>query len=257
MGTFRAARAATIGLCLAGVVVFGGLLALVELSEQSFEARAQAFIVHEIENQVGEAIVSLPSRQLPALTGALSEQMQAHQREIMAAVSDFIVATVAAMCRLDCEKRVQLEAALIEVYGRHLTALKIGVERLRAIVEDRYKADLAELRRDIVMFLMSNLIVMGAALALALWRGAAARHLLPIAMVLTVSTLIAACWYIFGQNWLWTIIYSDYVGWSYLGILAILFIFLADIALNRARATSEALNVISQLIGAAPSWSPC
>jgi hypothetical protein len=257
MGTFRAVRAATIGLCLVGVAVFGSLLALVQSSERNFEARAQAFIVHEIENQVGEGIASLPSRELPALTDALSEQMQAHQQEIVAAVSDFIVATVAAMCRLDCEKRAQLEAALLDIYERHLTALKIGVERLRAIVEGRYKAALAELRQDIVIFLISNLIVMSAALALALWRGAAARHLFPIAMVLTVSTLIAACWYVFGRNWLWTIIYSDYVGWSYLGILAILFIFLADIALNRARATSEALNVISQMVGAAPSWSPC
>jgi hypothetical protein len=257
MGIFRAARAATIGLCLVGVVVFGALLAVVQSSAQNFEARAQAFIIHEVEKEVGETLASLQSPQLPALTGKLSEQMQAHQREIAAAVSDFVAAAVAAMCRLDCAQRAQLEATLADIYERQLAKLRIGIDKLRAIVEGRYKAALTELRRDIVIFLASNLLVMGMALVLALYRGAAVRHLLPIAILLTVSTLVAACWYVFGQNWLWTIIYSDYIGWSYLGVLAILFMFLVDIALNRARATSEALNVISQMLGGGPSWSPC
>lgn len=257
MGIFATARAATISLCLAGMLVFGTLLALVQSSAQDFEAGAQAFIIHEIENQVGETLESLKSPRIAVLTDKLSDQMQAHQREIMTGVSDFIVAAVGAMCRLDCATRAGLEAVLVEIYERDLTELRIGIERLRAIVEGRYMATLAELRRDVVIFLASDLVVLGAALLLAVVRGAAARHLLPIALVLSTSTLVAACWYVFGRNWLWAIIYSDYIGWAYLGVLAILFIFLADIFLNRARATSEALNVISQLIGGSGSRSPC
>jgi hypothetical protein len=161
------------------------------------------------------------------------------------------------MCRLDCAQRAQLEAALEQIYQRQLAALNIGLDTLRSVVEGRYRETLTQLRRDVVIFLSANLVVMGAALMVALGRGAAARHLLPIAAVLTVSTLIAACWYVFGQNWLWTIIYADYVGWAYLGVLAVLFIFLADIALNRARATSEALNIVAQLLRSGASWSPC
>ena len=158
---------------------------------------------------------------------------------------------------MDCAQRAQLEAIMEDIYQRHLAALNIGLEKLRAIVEHRYHDTLSELRRDILIFLSVNLIVMASALMLALFRGTAARHLLPIAGLLTVSTLIAACWYVFGRTWLWAIIYSDYVGWAYLGILGVLFIFLADIALNRARATSEVLNAVSQLIGSEGSWSPC
>jgi hypothetical protein len=124
-------------------------------------------------------------------------------------------------------------------------------------VERRYHDTLNELYGDILIFLSVNLVVMAAALMLALFRGAAARHLLPIAGLLTVSTLIAACWYVLGRNWLWAIIYSDYVGWAYLGILGVLFILLADIALNRARATSEVLNTVSHLLASGGSWSPC
>jgi hypothetical protein len=251
---FRAARAITVGLSLLGVIVFGALLAVVQSNPRGFEARAQTFIIHEIETQVGVTLESLP---LQSLTNQLSEQMQARQREIAAAVSQFIAAVVGAMCRLDCAQRAQLEAALEQIYQRQLAALNIGLDTLRSVVEGRYRETLTQLRRDVVIFLSANLVVMGAALMVALGRGAAARHLLPIAAVLTVSTLIAACWYVFGQNWLWTIIYADYVGWAYLGVLAVLFIFLADIALNRARATSEALNIVAQLLRSGASWSPC
>jgi hypothetical protein len=249
VGTFRAARAATIGLTLIGVVVFGGLLAIVQSSERDFEARAQAFILHEIEQQYHVALESVPFERLK---GLIAEEAAARQR----AVSDFIAAAVGAMCRLDCAQRAQLESVMEKIYQQHLAALSIGLEKLRAAVERRYHDTLNELRNDILIFLGVNLVVMAAALVLALFRSAAARHLLPIAGLLTVSTLIAACWYIFGRNWLWAIIYSDHVGSAYLGILAVLFGFLADIALNRARATSKVLNAVSHVLGGG-SWAPC
>jgi hypothetical protein len=246
----RAARAATIGLTLIGVIVFGGLLVIVLSNGRDFEARAQAFIVHEIERQYDVSLEAVP---LERLKGLLTKEVEATRR----AITDFIVAAVGAMCRLDCTQRAELEAAMEKIYQRHLAALNVGLEKLRATVERRYHETLDELRGDILIFLSVNLVAVGIALLLALFRGAAARHLLPIAGLLTVSTIIAACWYVFGRNWLWAIIYSDYVGWAYLGILGVLFIFLADIALNRARVTSEALNVASNLLGSGGSWSPC
>jgi hypothetical protein len=107
VGPFRAARAATIGLSLIGVIVFGGLLAVVQSSERGFEARAQAFIVHEIEQQYDFALDSLPFQRVK---GLLAEEAEARQR----AVSDFIAATIGAMCRLDCAQRAQLEAVMEE-----------------------------------------------------------------------------------------------------------------------------------------------
>ena len=79
----RAARAITVGLSLLGVIVFGALLAAVQSSPRGFEARAQTFIIHEVERQVG---VTLESLTLQSLTNRLSEQMQARKREIDARV---------------------------------------------------------------------------------------------------------------------------------------------------------------------------
>jgi hypothetical protein len=62
---------------------------------------------------------------------------------------------------------------------------------------------------------------------------------------------------VFGQNWILTVVYADYAGWSYLVGLGVLFLLLVDVGLNRARMTSEVLNAMARMIGSGHSWSPC
>ena len=168
----------------------------------------------------------------------------------------FIAAIVAALCRLECQDRAALEAGITKSYEEDLAHFKLGLDTLRGMVEGKYEATLAELRQDVVIFLSSNLIVMVLALGVAVFRGAAARQLLPIPIVLTLATALASYWYVFGQNWVLTIIFSDYVGWSYLIFLAIIGLFLADIAFNRARVTSHLLSSLPSAIVPGPIL-PC
>jgi len=244
-------------LCFIGILVFGGLLSYVLLSPLGFEQRAQGFIIAEVEEVLGQRTPMPTSPWVQDVTKAIPEELATRQLEPLAALSDFIVAVVSAMCRLDCADRARLEAALDEIYESSLADMKIGVDKLRAMVEGRYHSALAELRRDVVIFLTSNFVVLMLALLLALLRTGAADHVLPLAMILTISTALGSYWYVFGQNWILTIIYADYFGWSYLACLGVLFLLLVDIGLNRARVTSEVLNTIADLIGFDYSWSPC
>ncbi|MGB3626759.1 MAG: hypothetical protein WA989_13070 [Henriciella sp.] len=91
------------------------------------------------------------------------------------------------------------------------------------------------------------------ALFLSIFRGPAARHLLPISITLTVTTILAVVWYAFGQDWVMTVIYSDYWGWGYSFLLAGLSALMIDIAANRARVTSAILNALP----GGMSFSPC
>jgi len=61
----------------------------------------------------------------------------------------------------------------------------------------------------------------------------------------------------FEQNWLLTIIYNDYLGFAYLGYLLIVFLFLCDIVLNRARVTTKIVNAIGNALGPVGSLTPC
>ena len=82
-------------------------------------------------------------------------------------------------------------------------------------------------------------------------------HLFVPGALLTGSTLVCSYFYIFRQNWLLTIIYNDYLGFTYLGYVFVVFLFLCDIVFNRARVTTEIINGILNAVGSAASVAPC
>lgn len=248
-------------LCFIGAAFFGALFGYVSLAPKDFEHRVQGFVVAEVEQKLNETIPASLQDRLGQATGLLSERFRERaeetRRAIEAGIPQFIAAVVAAMCRLDCHDQQALEATVLGIYEKNLTRLRLGVDRLRQMVEDRYVETLSELRTDIRIFLGSNTAVMTLALGLALFRGPAARHLLPFSLVLTGATLLASTWYVFGQDWVLNVVYADYWGWSYLILLGVIFAFLVDIAINRARITSRILNWIANAVGGIPSLAPC
>jgi len=116
---------------------------------------------------------------------------------------------------------------------------------------------MSELRGDLAIFSGSNAVVLAFAFFLSFFRGRAAQHLLPISLALTTATLLMAYWYVFGQDWVMTIIFSNYWGWVYASVLAALSALLIDIAANKARVTSFLFNTIGQGIGSSFTFVPC
>jgi hypothetical protein len=248
----KAWRWINIALCIFGVVVFGGMLLYLHSLPRDFEARAQAFITDRIDSELA---ADGPVSRLAKLDSLPLDRVDALRMNLAAATRNFIHLAVEALCV--CGDREGAEDALLKAYDAIEIKLKPRFEVLRGLVEAKYHAVFDELRRDIGIFFGANLMALGLALILALTRGRAARHLAPLSVLMTIATLLTSYWYVFGQNWVLTIIYSDYFGWSYLIFLAVVFLLLADIALNRARIISGILNAFSDAFGAGLSWRPC
>jgi hypothetical protein len=257
----KIARIANIGLCLLGTLLFAGLLAYLHLAPKDFERRSQGIILAQVQKHMKEKLTPTANEGLERLAGIASqriaERIKDLQAEIDAGVPKFVAAVIAAMCRVECKDRAALEARIIECYNQQLGRLKTGLQRLRATVEEQYRVRLEALRKDVGIFFASNLIALSVALVLAIVRGPAARHLLPFTVLLAVATALTSWWYVAEQDWVTTIIYSQYFGWSYLGFLAVVFVFLVDIALNRAHVTTEVSNGIGSLFGIPLSLIPC
>ncbi len=233
------------------------MLLTLHFAPRDFEARAQAFITDEIDAAL--APDSAMSR-LAKLGGGLSlpaDRMAALQESFLAAQRNFIALFVETLCVADCRSQEFLKTELSKAYESIPSDLKPGFDTLSAMVAATYKSVIDALKRDFMIFLVANLIVLGIALILAVVRGRAARHLAPLSVVLTAATLLMSYWYVFAQNWILTIITSDYFGWSYIVFLALVSLLLADIALNRARVLSRMLNGLSHALGTGLAWSPC
>lgn len=124
-------------------------------------------------------------------------------------------------------------------------------------MKKKYMEVATELQRDIRIFTGSNTIVFLLLLLISYLKPKAVNHLFLPGVLLLTATLISSFFYIFEQNWLFTIIYNNYPGFAYLGYVGIVFLFLCDIVFNRARVTTEILNGILNVIGSAASVSPC
>lgn len=254
-------KAANIGLSLLGVLLFAGLLTYMQLMSKDFERRSQGIILVQVQEHMKERLTPAANEGLERLADVASQRMADQikmlQADIDAGMPRFVAAAIAALCRLECRDRVALETKLLESYGQQLSRLKTSLERLRAAVEEQYHIRLQALRTDISIFFASNLIAMSLALVLAIVRGPAARHLLPFTALLTLATGFTSWWYIAEQDWVTTIIHSQYFGWSYLGFLSTVFAFLLDIAINRARLTTQVVNGVGNIFSAPFALVPC
>ena len=67
----------------------------------------------------------------------------------------------------------------------------------------------------------------------------------------------ATTFYIFGQNWFYTIIFSNYWGFGYSVLAGVIFLFLMDVVFNKGRVTTEILNAMFQALGKAITIVPC
>ena len=192
------------------MLVFGGALFYLQTMPGDFESRAQGFIVDEINDAIMPDSAMSKLAQMEGTLNLPEDRIEALRVNLAASTRNFIALVVKTMCAGDCAKKGHLKAELLEAYDAIQSRLKPGFGTLRGMVEAEYHAVFDELRRDIKIFLSANLIVLGLALVLALIRGRAARHLAPISIVMTIATLLTSYWYIFGQNWVLTIVTSDY-----------------------------------------------
>ncbi|WP_221274507.1 hypothetical protein [Thaumasiovibrio subtropicus] len=170
---------------------------------------------------------------------------------------DKISAIVAAMCDYDCEKKKALSQSIASSYVEKIKSIQIAEGTLTDIVKSQYIEIVANLKTDLRIFLGSNLLVFLALIIVSFAKPKANTHLFVPGLLLVASTVISSSIYIFGQDWFFTILYNDYIGLGYLAYISVIFVFLLDIIINRARLTSKIINGIASAIGSTFSVAAC
>jgi hypothetical protein len=249
----------------AGVGIFAALLSYLSFDPGDFDKRVLDFALARVEvqvdNNLGDLANSAVLDKVSNLAGALSERFQRRIDELRAELrhgtDQFIADVLASACKLDCERRELARAAVRRFYDGVIEKYGVGLDRVQNLIIGEYETVMKELRTDLTIFSGSNFFAFLLSLTLSLWRSNAARHLLPISFALSIATTLALAWYIFGQNWIMTIIFSDYWGWTYLVFVVSLTLLMIDIAANKARITSFLFNGICSLAGRPHGFSPC
>ncbi|WP_020559572.1 hypothetical protein [Thiofilum flexile] len=161
------------------------------------------------------------------------------------------------MCGYNCEKKKLLAESIASGYRERIKNIQIAEHTLGDIIKNKYIAILDSLKNDLQIFLGANVAMFFILFILSLIKPSATSHLFLPGLLLLIATVLSSCVYIFGQNWFYTILYNDYMGFWYLAYIAVIFGFLLDVSLFKARVTTEVINTISNLIGSTFSLAPC
>lgn len=248
-----------------GVFLFGCVFVFTYQTPGYVEDIGKDFIKAELEKKTNEKIDSLTVTVGEGALGRLAKKVyQSQQAEIEGIKEQLkrktyikLAAVIAKMNDLNCECRKKYAQMIKEGYEFRLTSVAAAQEKIQEFMKMKYMEIVTELQQDIRIFTAVNASVFALLLLISFLKREAVVHLFLPGILLFLATAICSYFYIFEQNWLLTIIYDDYLGFSYLGYVSVVFLFLCDIAVNKARITTEILNGIFKALDSALSVSPC
>jgi hypothetical protein len=241
-----------------GMLLFGALFAFTYSTPTWVEEYAVQFIETEVRERVDGKIDGL---ELPKGDGALARtaaelfdrargQVEQRREQLKARIHESFEKALAQVRRSDCECRVR--AQLVEA-GAGLEAMLVDAttRRLDSFIQSTYMEVANGLKRDLRIFTASNFAVFLLLLVASFTRRDLADWLFVPGLLLGASAIFCTYCYVFDQNWLLTLVYRQYTGYAYLFGIWFVFLFLLDVALNRARVT---INLLHSQFGLKPPF---
>lgn len=234
-------------------------------SPHTIEKDATEFIKKEIEKRTNEKIDTLSQKyennKLVKLSKKFydkeNEQLKLYQEALKQKVHEKMTAVVAKMQKWDCECREKYGEFVKGIFDAQVKKLSESVNKLQEFMQYQYMNVVQNLLNDFRIFTGSNLLVVVMLLLLMLIKPQANLQIGLLVGFTALSTLVTSYLYIFEQNWFFTIIYNDFIGYAYLAYLGVIFFFLWDIIFNKARITTEIVNAILNVIGSSFSAVSC
>lgn len=251
-----------------GVIFFAPLFVLTFSDPHAIENAGKFFVESRLTEETKQKIdaISLPrTTQLELLLGVKAKE---HRENVDSKLNDLkrklhedlplvLAREIAKLRNLDCACRHKWEQQIRNSMELKIISYENSLKKLVEFSHTKYMEIVNQLTNDIRTFLGVNLFIFLILLAVSFMKPQAGKHLLLPSGLMVISMAFCSYFYLFEQNWFYTIIYNDYTGFSYLGYLIVVFGFLCDIAFNRAKITTEILNACLNAIGSAASVVPC
>jgi len=262
-------RISLLGFGVLGIFIFVPLFLFTFADPQLVETSAKSFVKWKLNSATNKKIdaVQLPqSNRFEKLLGNKAKELRKEaetklakvKQELKDDVPAILSTEIAKMLKLDCECRKKWESKLRNSMELDIVSLEKARSKLIDFGQAKYMEIVEKLTLDVRVFLGTNAVIFIFLLMASFFKSKAIRHLFLPGILMIVSTVICSYFYIFEQNWFYTIIYSEYTGFGFLAYFMFVFAILSDIAFNKARITTKILNgIFNALGGAVSSFSPC
>lgn len=251
-----------------GVLIFFPLFLLTFADPHIIEQSGRSFVEWKVQSEVDKKIdtIRLPEpTKLERLLGAKARELRKQteiklekvREQLKADAPASLAAQLAKLRNLDCECRKKWETSIKHAMETKLISLQGAKSKLTSFTQMKYMEVVENLTLDVRIFLGTNSLVFFSLLLISLMKPMAIKQLYLPGGLMVVSTSICSYFYLFEQNWFYTIIYNDYAGFAYIGYIVFVFAILYDIAFNKASVTTEVLNACLQAVGQAGNLVSC
>ena len=251
-----------------GTILFIPIFLLSFADPQLIENSGKAFVEWKLEKSTNAKIdsIKLPNeskfekllgKKAKELRIQTEEKIQSIKRQLKADAPSVIAMQLAKVRNLDCECRKSWEKKLRNSMKFQLASLDVAKSKLVDFTQAKYMEIVEKLTLDVRIFVGTNGVVFLFLMLASFLKPSAVRHLFLPSVLMFISTVVCSYFYVFEQNWFYTIIYNNYTGFSYIGYLSFVFLVLCDIVFNKAKVTTEIINAFLQTIGRVGNLVPC
>ena len=241
-----------------GTIFYASLLLYTFQSPEKIEKDATWFIKYQLKKELKQKIETFESSKSVLNKFAKKLIIQNNIRtDILKVLEKKIPSIISKMQDKNCECRQKYKNIASTIIQSEINLLKNTTEKLKDFLKFKYMQIVKNLIFDIRTFLVINFIIFLLLLIFLFIKPKANLQILFVSSLLVISCLISAYFYVFEQNWFFTILYNDFVGYFYIFYIGILFFFLWDIILNKARFTTEIFNFLMNLIGSGINAISC
>ncbi len=236
-------------------IIYGFIFIFSLTSTDTIRVEAEEFIKYQISKEIHAKVDRLNDNKLVKYTKKKTREksikLKIYKEFLKKHLSSTVNKVTEKLSKEECECKKRRRNFISSFLTTKINDTKKAISHLKEFIRYKYINITSKLIKDIqiasassflAMLLISSLLFFKSKLSIQI-------NLLTISMLL--STLAGTWLYIFKQNWFYTIIYNDYIGFWYMGYLAIVFLLIADIVFNKAKVTTELINMFFNAIGSA------
>lgn len=235
-----------------GLFLFGSIFLITYNTPQTIHLAAQDFVKNKVEEEVMDILEHDKLESSVNFVKSVSKRLgikwnQDSIRRMVEKGIPNLVETVIAYQQSTKQKKGLMSKMALST-SSYATKLKIGNKELKTIIQEKYQSVTQSLQTDIRIFSGCNFILFLLLFILSFSSKKLLKALFVPAMLLLLATIISTLIYIFGQNWIYVLLYNNYMGFGYLIYVAIIFFFLCDIAFLEATFTQMVLEFIVRFL---------
>jgi hypothetical protein len=269
----RALRRVIAAIGVAGSLLCASLFAVSWLHPAALESWARQAIAQQVQARVERQLEGLSNASIGRFAGGVIDRNSREKAVAQAQIASKLPSSVALVigaiadpvcgCRDGAVSPERLAAFVDKVKRSENAQLRASIgkldranARLTALIASKYRDVADALLSEVRIFSGANgALFLLLALIATFWKRSALQLLAP-AIVLTGAAAITGSLYLFQQNWLHTILLSEYVGLAYFPYLGLALMFMVDIVFNRARGSYTVASALGAAI-ALPVGAGC